>query len=85
MCKIIIGRHFCAYLSGRPNWIVTKVLANQLQQIRVCPPVMRFVGITNSHIDHIGNLGLLPTVTLLPQKSEWEFAQRRPSVEGIAR
>ncbi len=68
---------------GRPNWIVTKGLAKQLEQLDVKPSAIRYVGITNSHIDHIGNLGLFTAATLLLQRSEWEFAANRPFVEGM--
>jgi glyoxylase-like metal-dependent hydrolase (beta-lactamase superfamily II) len=68
---------------GRPNWIVTKGLARQLEELRVSPSAIRYIGIANSHIDHIGNLGMFPAATLFIQGSEWEFAARRPFVEGM--
>jgi N-acyl homoserine lactone hydrolase len=68
---------------GRPNWIVTRGLAKQLEELHVSPSAIRYIGIANSHIDHIGNLGMFPAATLLIQRTEWEFAAHRPSVEGM--
>jgi N-acyl homoserine lactone hydrolase len=62
-------------LNGAPNWVRTNTLAKQLEQLHVNPSDIRYVGLTNSHIDHIGNLEMFPKATILIQKSEWEFAQ----------
>ena len=43
---------------GRPNWVVTKGLAKQLEQLDIEPSAIRYIGLANSHIDHIGNLAL---------------------------
>jgi N-acyl homoserine lactone hydrolase len=68
---------------GRPNWVVTKGLVKQLGQLDIKPSAVRYIGLTNSHIDHIGNLAAFPDATILIQKAEWEFSQRRPPVEGM--
>jgi N-acyl homoserine lactone hydrolase len=62
-------------VGGRPNWVVTNTLANQLEQLGIRPSDIRYVGVANSHIDHIGNLGMFSHATILLQKSEWDFAQ----------
>jgi N-acyl homoserine lactone hydrolase len=68
---------------GRPNWIVTKGLAKQLEQLNIKPSAVRYIGLANSHIDHIGNLATFPEATILIQKTEWEFAQSRQSEPGM--
>jgi N-acyl homoserine lactone hydrolase len=68
---------------GRPNWVVTKGLAKQLDQLGIMPSAVRYIGLANSHIDHIGNLAAFPDATILMQKAEWEFSQNRPPVEGM--
>jgi N-acyl homoserine lactone hydrolase len=68
---------------GRPNWIVTKGLAKQLEQLNIKPSAVRYIGLANSHIDHIGNLATFPEATILIQKAEWEFAQSRPFEPGM--
>lgn len=62
-------------VGGRPNWVVTNTLAKQLEQLGIRPSDIRYVGGANSHIDHIGNLGMFSYATILIQKSEWDFAQ----------
>jgi N-acyl homoserine lactone hydrolase len=64
-------------VGGRPNWVVTNTLAKQLEQLDVRPSAIRYVGISNSHIDHIGNLAMFSDATILMQRSEWDFAQDR--------
>ena len=64
-------------VGGRPNWVVTNTLANQLEQLDIKPSAIRYVGLANSHIDHIGNLAMFSGATILIQRSEWDFAQTR--------
>jgi N-acyl homoserine lactone hydrolase len=68
---------------GRPNWVVTKGLAKELDRLHIDPSAIRYIGLANSHIDHIGNLSLFPAATILMQRAEWEFSQSRPPVEGM--
>jgi N-acyl homoserine lactone hydrolase len=70
---------------GRPNWVVSKGLANQLQQLGIKPSAIRYIGLANSHIDHVGNLGMFPEATILIQKEEWDFLQAlAPRPEAVA-
>src|SRR5258708_1073028 len=62
-------------LGGRSNWMRSNTLARQLEQLHIKPSDIRFIGLTNSHIDHIGNLEMFPKVMVLMQKSEWDFAE----------
>jgi glyoxylase-like metal-dependent hydrolase (beta-lactamase superfamily II) len=68
---------------GRPNWVVNKGLANQLEQLDIKPSAVRYIGLANSHIDHIGNLALFPAATILMQRAEWDFTQNRPPEPGM--
>jgi glyoxylase-like metal-dependent hydrolase (beta-lactamase superfamily II) len=68
---------------GRPNWVVTKGLAQQLEHLDIKPSAVRYIGLSNSHIDHIGNLELFPGAAILIQKAEWEFAHNRPPEPGM--
>jgi N-acyl homoserine lactone hydrolase len=68
---------------GRPNWVVTKGLEKQLEQLDIKPSAVSYIGLANSHIDHIGNLALFPTARILIQKAEWEFLQNRTSEPGM--
>ena len=68
---------------GRPNWVVAKGLAKQLDQLDIKPSAIRYIGLANSHIDHIGNLPLFSAATVLIQRAEWDFSQHRPPVEGM--
>jgi N-acyl homoserine lactone hydrolase len=63
---------------GRPNWVVNKGLKKQLEQLGIKPSAIRYIGLANSHIDHVGNLGTFPDATILIQKAEWDFFQALP-------
>ena len=62
-------------VGGRPNWVVTNTLAKQLERLGIKPSAVRYIGLANSHIDHIGNIPMFPSATVLLQKSEWDFAE----------
>jgi N-acyl homoserine lactone hydrolase len=53
-----------------------KTLAAQLAEIGVKPSDIRFVAVSHTHGDHVGNVNLFPESTLLIQKAEldWAFA-----------
>ena len=68
---------------GRPNWVVTRGLAKQLGQIGIMPSEVRYVGIANSHIDHVGNLDMFPAAKVLMQRSELKFWRSRPPAVGM--
>src|SRR5712664_3224529 len=51
-----------------------RTLASQLAEIDVKPSDVRFVGISHTHGDHIGNVDLFPAATVLIQKAEYEWA-----------
>jgi len=56
-----------------------KTLAAQLAEIGVKPSDVRFVAVSHTHGDHVGNVDMFPESTLLIQKAEldWAFAPDR--------
>jgi len=59
--------------NGAPTWRRPKTLAAQLEQVGVKPSDIKFVAISHTHPDHIGNVEMFPQATLLVQKSEYEW------------
>jgi len=55
------------------HWYRPKTLASQLEQLGVKPADIRFVAVSHTHPDHIGNVELFPHSMLLVQKAEYEW------------
>src|SRR5215471_2742495 len=55
------------------HWRRPKTLAAQLEQLGVKPSDIKFVAISHSHPDHIGNVTMFPQSTLLVQKAEYDW------------
>ena len=55
------------------HWRRPKTLASQLEQLGVKPSDIKFVAISHSHPDHIGNVEMFPQAMLLVQKAEYEW------------
>jgi glyoxylase-like metal-dependent hydrolase (beta-lactamase superfamily II) len=53
-------------------WRRPKTLAAQLDQLGVKPVDIKYVAVSHSHPDHIGNVELFPQSMLLVQKAEYE-------------
>src|SRR6266481_2711731 len=66
------------------HWTRAKTLESQLVAIGVKPSDIRFVGISHTHPDHIGNAELFPNVTFLIQKAEYDY-YFAPGKAGIAK
>jgi glyoxylase-like metal-dependent hydrolase (beta-lactamase superfamily II) len=54
-------------------WKRPKTLAAQLDQIGVKAADIKFMAVSHTHGDHIGNVELFPQVMLLVQKAEYEW------------
>ena len=54
-----------------------KKLSAQLAELNVKPADVNFVAVSHTHGDHVGNVDMFPTSTLLIQKAEvdWAFAE----------
>jgi glyoxylase-like metal-dependent hydrolase (beta-lactamase superfamily II) len=55
-------------------WSKPKKLIQQLAGIGVTPDDIKYIAVSHSHPDHIGNVDLFPKSQLLMQKAEWDFA-----------
>ena len=54
------------------HWTRAKTLESQLAGIGVKPSDIKYVGISHTHPDHIGNAELFPQVPFLIQKAEYD-------------
>jgi glyoxylase-like metal-dependent hydrolase (beta-lactamase superfamily II) len=63
------------------HWRRPKTLAGQLDQLGVKPADIKFVAVSHTHPDHIGNVELFPQAMLLVQKTEYEW----PDASGKSR
>jgi glyoxylase-like metal-dependent hydrolase (beta-lactamase superfamily II) len=65
---------------GAMVWKRPKTIASQLEQIGVKPADVRYVGISHTHGDHIGNVDMFAAATVLIQGAEydWAFGQANP-------
>lgn len=61
------------------RWHRRATLASQLAQLGVKPGDLRFVAVSHTHPDHVGNVELFPRTPVLIQRAEydWAFAQPR--------
>jgi N-acyl homoserine lactone hydrolase len=63
------------------HWRRPKTLASQLEALDVKPADIKYLAISHTHPDHIGNVELFPQAMLLVQKAEYEW----PSPLGVGR
>jgi glyoxylase-like metal-dependent hydrolase (beta-lactamase superfamily II) len=58
------------------TWKRPKTLAGQLRELGLAPADVKWVAISHTHGDHVGNVDLFPGATVLMQKAEydWSFA-----------
>jgi glyoxylase-like metal-dependent hydrolase (beta-lactamase superfamily II) len=55
------------------HWRRPKTLASELEAVGVKPTDIKYLAISHSHPDHIGNVSLFPQAMLLVQKAEYEW------------
>lgn len=55
------------------HWWRPKTLASQLAQVGVKPSDIKYLAISHTHPDHIGNVEMFPQAMLLVQKAEYEW------------
>jgi N-acyl homoserine lactone hydrolase len=68
--------------SSEPNaWKRNKSLAGELDKIGVKPSDIKYIAVSHTHPDHIGNVELFPQALLLVQKSEYDW----PGTDGKPR
>ena len=61
-----------------------KTLAAQLAEIGVKPADIGYVAISHTHGDHVGNVGLFPSSTVLIQAAEYDWAMTQPTKPAFA-
>ena len=59
--------------NGAPNWHRPKTLAAQLEQLGVKPSDIKYMAVSHTHPDHIGNVEMFPQTMLLVQKAEYDW------------
>jgi N-acyl homoserine lactone hydrolase len=62
----------------------TKTLAAQLAEIGVKPTDVTYVAISHTHGDHVGNVALFPSSTVLIQGAEYDWAMAQPTKPAFA-
>jgi glyoxylase-like metal-dependent hydrolase (beta-lactamase superfamily II) len=68
--------------SSDPNaWRRTNTLAGELARIGITPGDVRYLAISHTHPDHIGNVELFPQAMLLVQQAEYDW----PNQDGSPR
>ena len=67
--------------NGAPAWRKPVTLAAQLSALGVTPADIKYVAISHTHPDHIGNVEMFPQSMLLVQKAEYDW----PSPLGVGR
>ena len=55
------------------TWKRPKTLASQLEQVGVKPADVKYLAVSHTHPDHIGNVEMFPQAMLLVQKAEYEW------------
>ena len=63
------------------HWYRPKTLAAELHAVGVKPSDVKYLAISHTHPDHIGNVEMFPEATLLVQKAEYEW----PNPLGVGR
>jgi N-acyl homoserine lactone hydrolase len=55
------------------HWKRPKTLASQLTELNVNPSDIKFVAVSHTHPDHIGNITMFPQSMVLVQKAEYDW------------
>ncbi len=63
------------------HWYRPKTLAAELNAVGVKPSDVKYLAISHTHPDHVGNVEMFPEATLLVQKVEYEW----PNPLGVGR
>jgi N-acyl homoserine lactone hydrolase len=63
------------------HWYRPKTLASELAAVGVKASEIKYLAISHTHPDHVGNVEMFPQALLLVQKAEYEW----PNPQGMAR
>ena len=69
--------------NGAITYRRAKTLAAQLEQIGIKPADVTYVAVSHTHGDHVGNVALFPTSTVLIQGAEYDWAMAGPAKPGF--
>src|SRR3989441_7417083 len=61
-----------------------KTLAGQLTELGVKPTEVTYVAVSHTHGDHVGNIALFPTSSVLIQGAEYDWAMGLPTKPAFA-
>src|SRR4030095_2683986 len=70
--------------NGAITYRRAKMLAAQLDQIGVKPADVTYVAVSHTHGDHVGNILLFPSSTVLIQGAEYDWAMAGPAKPTFA-
>jgi N-acyl homoserine lactone hydrolase len=70
---------FAAPLTDPFAWRRTNTLAGELDKIGIKPNEVKFLAVSHSHPDHIGNVELFPQAMLLVQQAEYDWPNQNGS------
>ena len=65
--------------NGAITYRRAKTLAAQLAEIGVKPAEITYVAVSHTHGDHVGNIALFPSSTVLIQSAEYDWAMAGPA------
>jgi len=71
------------YLPGSTPNAPKVTLIEQLEQLKIKPDQVKYVGISHFHADHSGQLGSLPNATLLIGEREWAAITAPKPMAGV--
>jgi glyoxylase-like metal-dependent hydrolase (beta-lactamase superfamily II) len=58
---------------GSPHWYRPRTLAGELDKLGVRPSDLKYLAVSHTHPDHVGNVELFPQTMLLVQKAEYDW------------
>jgi N-acyl homoserine lactone hydrolase len=70
--------------NGAITYRRAKTLAAQLAEIGVKPADVTYVAVSHTHGDHVGNIALFPSSTILIQGAEYDWAMTLPAKPAFA-
>ena len=73
------GTDIDQFANGAITYRRAKTLASQLEQIGVKPADVTYLAVSHTHGDHVGNVVLFPTSTVLIQAAEYDWAMAGPA------
>jgi N-acyl homoserine lactone hydrolase len=65
-------------MAGPIPWHRNKTLVSQLAAVGLTPDDIRYVAVSHTHGDHVGNVDLFPKASVLIQGAEYDWAFTRP-------